>query len=487
MEPLETPKLKKQYPWLPAALTALCVAQPVLDVLSYWLLKLASDTTVSLVLRMLLLMATVVFAFALSDRKRIYWITVALLAALAGGHVFACIRAAEASGSVYTLRVAFSDLTNFVRVAQFPLFTIAFMTCFKRCGAAGYAAVERGMMLNFILIAGVELLSAITGTNPYTYPNKSIGLVGWFYFANCQSAVLSMLIPLVLCTVMRRGKPLQTAVVAVVAFSMLYLFATRLTYLSIFIIAVGTLFTWAVTRKLDRRAAAILLLCTALCAAGFRVSPMYRNQAAVAANAVKKQENIDQLVQQGKAEFGNDGCAYLAYAYDEYLGGLVDKYGLERVAETFQYSTDVADITDVRSIKLTYCRMLLEDLPASSRLFGICYDDMTYDGYCYDVENDFHGILYLYGYAGLLCLAGFLLYFFWQILRALLTNAKQYFTVEAGACGIALCTGLLHAYATAGMLRRPNATFYLSAVLAMIWYLIHIRHYGKSKETPNVN
>lgn len=487
MQPLETPNLKKQYPWLPAALTALCVAQPLLDVLSYWLLKLGSDTTVSLALRLLLLMATVAFAFVLSDRKRIYWITAAFLAVLAGGHVFACIRAADASGSAYTLRIAFSDLTNFVRVAQLPLFTIAFITFFKRCGEAGYTAFERGMTINLILIAAIELLSVITDTNPYTYPNKSIGLVGWFYFANCQSAVLSMLIPLVLCVVMRRGKLVQTAAVTVAAFSMLYLFATRLTYISIFIIAAGTLFTWAVTRRLDRRAAVIILLCAALCAAGFRVSPMYRNQAAVAANAVKKQENISQLVQQGKAQFGDGGYAYLSYAYDEYLGGLVDKFGLERVAETFHYSTDAADITDVRGIKLSYCRMLLEDLPASSRLFGICYDDMTYDGYCYDVENDFHGILYLYGYAGLLCLVGFLLYFFWQILRALLVNAKQYFTVEAGACGIALCTGLLHAYATAGVLRRPNATFYLSAVLAVVWYLIHIRHYGESKETlPHV-
>lgn len=487
MEPVELQNVKNPV-WLPALLTGLCVAQPLLDVLSYWLLALEHGTSVSLILRMLLLVATVGCAFLLSERKRAYWIAAAILAVLAGGHIFACIQAANVTDSAYTLPVAFSDLTNFVRVAQLPLFTIAFISFLKRSDNAGYAALERGMTINFILIAAVELLSAVTGTNPYTYPNKSIGLVGWFYFANSQSAVLSMLIPLVLCTVMRSGKTVQTAAVAVTAFVMLYLFATRLTYLSIFIIAVGTLFTWAITRNLDRRAAAIILLCTALCAAGYRVSPMYRNQTAVAANAVKKQETIDHLVQQGKDEFGSDGCAYLTYAYDEYVGGLVRKFGLERVAEIFEYSTDGADITNVRTIRLNYCRLLLDDLPASSRVFGINYDDMTYDGYSYDVENDFHGILYLYGYAGLLCMLGFLLYFFWLILHALLTNAKKYYTVEAGACGIALCTGLIHAYATAGVLRRPNATFYLSLVLAMIWYLVNIRHYDEPKENlPHVH
>lgn len=481
MESLETPNFQKQYRWLPTVLTALCVAQPVLDVLSYWLQALGCDNTITYSLRMLLLVATIILAFSLSDRKSIYWIAAAVCAVLAGCHVYACIQASEITGVTISFSSVLVDLANFVRVIQLPLFTLAFITFLKHC-STGYEAIERGFLINFVLIALVELISAITGTNPYTYPNKSIGLVGWFYFANSQSAILSMLVPLVLCMTMRRGKALRTAATALIGFAMLYLFATRLAYLAIFVIAIGTIFTWGVTKKLDRKSAVILLVCTALCAAGFRISPMYRNQAAVAANAVKKQETIDRLVRQGKDEFGDSGCEYLTYAYDEYVGGLVDRYGLERVVDIFHASTNVSDITNDRTIKLNYCRLMLDELPVSSKLFGIDYNAMTYDGYCYDVENDFHGILYLYGYVGLLCLIIFLLYFFWLILRALLTNAKKYFTVEAGACGIALCMGLIHAYATAGMLRRPNATFYLSVVLALIWYLIHIRHYEDPKE-----
>ena len=36
---------------------------------------------------------------------------------------------------------------------------------------------------------------------------------------------------------------------------------------------------------------------------------------------------------------------------------------------------------------------------------------------------------------------------------------------------------LLHAYATAGLLRRPNASFYFAAVLAVIFYLVRLRRY----------
>lgn len=487
MEPAELSNVQKQGAWLPILLAGLCAAQPLLDVLSYWLLQLGRGSAVSLLLRILLFAATLVLAYALSARRRVYWLAAGCCVLLILCHTGACILAARAAGAAYTAANFFSDLANFSRVVQMPLFTLAFITCLRRC-KAGYTALERGLLISFCVIVLVEILSALTGTNPYTYPNKSIGLVGWFYFANSQSAILSMLIPLVLCTVMRRGSFPATVAVAVVSFLTLYLFATRLTYLAIFVIAIGTLFIWAVNRKLDRRVAAVLLLCAILCAAGYGISPMTRNQALVAANATRKQEEIDRLVQRGTAEFGTDDSRYLTYAYNAYLGGLVKRYGLEAVAAQYHNSTDAAVIANVRTLKLNYCRLMRAEAPVTSRLFGLSIDEMTYDGYCYDVENDFHGILYLYGDVGLLCMLAFLTYFLVLIAKALCTNTKQYFTVEAGACGIALCMGLVHAYATAGILRRPNASFYLSLVLAMIWYLIKLRHYDDSKENnPNGN
>ena len=463
--------------WLPGVLVGLCAAQPLLDVLSFWTQDLAWGSKLTLSLRLLIFLGVMLTGFVLSERRRFYWIAAAVCAALYAGHVLACLRA----NAPFTTANLISDATNFIRFAQLPLFTIAFIT-FLRCCRQGFASLERGITIAFWIIAAVALLSALTGTNPYTYPDKRIGLCGWFYFANSQSAILSMLVPLALCPALRSGQIRRWLPIAVVGFAELFCFATRLAYMSLFVTAIGMVITLALTKRGSAKVCAVLLLCAAVCAAGYTVSPMHRNQQAVAANAVRKQENIDRLVAQGKAEFGDQGYAYLTYAYDEYLGGTVERYGLEATAEMYGYSTKAAVITNVRTIKINYCRLMLNTEPFTSRLFGLSYDEMTYHGYCYDVENDVHGIAYLYGWAGLACLLAFLGYFLVIIVRALIRNARRYFTVEAGACGVALCTALAHIYNTAGVLRRPNASFYLCLILASIWYLIYIRDYDDSKE-----
>ena len=49
--------------------------------------------------------------------------------------------------------------------------------------------------------------------------------------------------------------------------------------------------------------------------------------------------------------------------------------------------------------------------------------------------------------------------------------------MEAGAYGMAVVLALVNAYNTAGILRRPNASFYLSVILAVIYYLVKIKKY----------
>ena len=164
--------------WLPGALVALCAAQPLLDVLSFWTQGLAWGGKLTLALRLLLFLCVVLTGFVLSGHKRAYWITAAVCAVLYATHVLACLRANEA----FTAANLISDATNFIRVAQIPLFTIAFIT-FLRCCRQGFASFERGITIAFWIIAAVELLSALTGTNPYTYPDKRIGLCGWFYLS----------------------------------------------------------------------------------------------------------------------------------------------------------------------------------------------------------------------------------------------------------------------------------------------------------------
>ena len=101
----------------------------------------------------------------------------------------------------------------------------------------------------------------------------------------------------------------------------------------------------------------------------------------------------------------------------------------------------------------------------------------------YDVENDFHGLYYLYGWVGLGAYLLFLAYFVYLIIWALIKNARKYYTPEAAAYGIAFLMCLAHAYNTAGVIRRPNASIYLSVILAVFYYLVRLKSYDQPAGT----
>lgn len=466
---------------IPRLILILFIIQPLLDVFSYWLSALGMNNTPTLLLRFAVLAATAGAAFFLSDRKRVYLIFAAVAVAFGAMHVFACFEAATAAGEAFSRALMLDDLVNYVRVLQFPLFTLCFITFMKR-DEQSVEAVKLGFIFNFVLIAAVELLSAATGTNPYTYPSMGLGVVGWFYFPNSQSAILCMMIPVVLNEIAKSSKKWALPLAAAVSFAELFFFATRLAYLGIFAIAAGLVFVWAVTKTLTKRKLAVMAICVVICGACIQLSPMHENQSIRSGSLEVKQQSINVLVNEGKRLYGDDGYQHLSLAYNQYCGGLVDKFGLERVAEYFDYSTDAADITYVRSIKMAYCKMLLDDMPAASKIFGMEIGSLTFEDYIYDVENDFHAMYFLFGIAGLALLLAFIGYFAVLVINALIKNAKRYFTPEAGAAGIALCMGLIHVYNTAGVLRRPNASFYLAVLLAIIYYLMKIKKYQDKQE-----
>ena len=62
-------------------------------------------------------------------------------------------------------------------------------------------------------------------------------------------------------------------------------------------------------------------------------------------------------------------------------------------------------------------------------------------------------------------------------MQALARSLRRAFTLEAGAFGMAFLLALVYAYHTAGILRRPNASFYLSVILAVIFYLVRLRRW----------
>ncbi|MCD8004065.1 MAG: O-antigen ligase family protein [Oscillospiraceae bacterium] len=137
----------------------------------------------------------------------------------------------------------------------------------------------------------------------------------------------------------------------------------------------------------------------------------------------------------------------------------------------------MSTLRDWRVQKRVFCALLMDEHPFISHIFGMEVSEMTYNGREYVPENGFHGVYYMYGWAGLIALLLFLAYFLFLIVRCLIRD----FTMEAGAFGAALCLCLVYAYATNGVIWRPSGSFYFSALLAMAYYLIKIRRYPQAQ------
>lgn len=459
---------------LPLIVLILIVIQPVMDVISFWVESAGAGNTLTLLLRLAVLVFTVLAGFLLSERKRAWVILAAVLVLLTAGHAAFCV--------YYGYDAPLSDLTNLIRIYQLPLITFAFIS-FLRRDERCIEVIPLGFGINLVIILLVGLLATLTGTDPHTYANKGIGMLGWFSNTSAQSAILSMIVPIVLALALRQKKRQLPRLLAacLLGFGALYLFATRLAYVALLGCAFGMAVCCLIitkTGKLPLKKAALVFAAfgvAALLLAG--VSPMQANLDKVGDNAILKQQDIDALVAADTAAAEDAGLtgdalrlASLKSAYEKYLPGVTGRFGLERTAERYGYSTQMEQLSNARLQKINYARMLLEEQPLSA-LFGLELNDLTYGDATYDTENDFHGILFLCGWAGLILLAAFLLCFLLRIVRALIRSFSSTFTPAAAGCGIALICGLAHACFTAGVLRRPNANFYLAVILAAVYAL----------------
>ncbi len=493
--------------------TILLTIQPLMDVASYWLQHFGLSTAPILLVRMGLLGITVLAAFVLSDRKKVYWIAAGIIGFILAGHIFACLQVGYAD--------PVSDLTNFIRVAQMPLTVLCLIT-FLRCHQDGFDKMQLGLTLSVLIMLAVEILSTLTGTDPHTYSDGK-GILGWFFNTNSQSSNLSVLIPISLgwqlCQKKRR--PVLFWLTAALGLTALYLFGTRLAYLGLMVIAVGLCVSIFIAQRKDWKTAVAMALIAVLFVVLMPHSPMIKHMNS--SNSVQDQrqewlegklgddtESIQQLIDKNNTNKDkeeqdpqtgsttpseeveeNAGLSEeerqkliqdLTEVYEFYVPDFVAIFGAEETMEMYNYSFDVRDFSAIRPKKLMFAKMLMNDSPFSARLFGLELSRFTVGSNIYDVENDFHGIYYLYGWFGLAAYLLFLAYFVGLIIWALLKKFKRYFTLEAAGYGMAFMMCLAHAYNTAGVLRRPNASIYLSAILAGIYYLVRIRRYPDEKE-----
>ncbi len=489
---------------LPMLILIYCICQPILDVVGYWQMMLGLGNAFTLAVRMILLVGSVLIGFLLSDRKRYYFIVAGILLALTALHVVANIPGG------YTEPI--TDLVNLVRIYLMPMTALCFCTFLRQCGEDAFRAMKKGMLINILIIVLVEILSVVTGTDRETYRHEHIGVLGWFYWANSQSAILAMMAPIVICWALRRwrDKLVPVALFTVAAEITLYFFGTRLTFGAMVATGFGVCVCLLLIDRSRWKQGLVIFLITAVFTGLFPLSPMAERMKAVQNTTMANEQRItddgiqflpnDAVIPTD--EPGEEGVVpddpnaprmtavnwrKMRKIYRGYVPGLIQHFGYARVMVHYEYTLDAAVLGDWRIEKLSFCEMLMEDSSLMSHLFGLNLQDMREyvlygikneetgefeSGYLiYDVENDFHGIYFLLGIVGLVLFVLFLLYFGLLGLYRVIRDHKTYFTIDMVGFAAAYVFGLLHAYFTVSVLRRNNASVYMALVLAGLWYL----------------
>lgn len=469
---------------MPVIVAVICLIQPVMDVLSFWLDRLGMSNTPTLLLRFAVLAAVVLFGFVVSTRKKVYYIAAAVSVVIGLGHVYACVDAGYSN--------PVQDLTNYVRVLQMPWTAICLIS-FLRCGDEVYGSMRKAAVIILFFILAVEILAQITGTEPHTYQDGS-GYIGWFSNTNSQSSILDMLVPLaVVWLYIKKGMGSPLFWLSLIGgFIAMYFFGTRLCFFGIAATAFGIALSMILIRRSDWKRAVVFCVVGAIFVGLMPFSPMQKHQDSYYASQAHRQEIIDDAVDDGVEllPIDEEGISdeererritafvdALTPIYAFYCADFVEIFGARRTIEMFNFSSDINTITETRPKKLQFARLLMDESPASAGIFGLELGRFTVGENIYDVENDLHGIYFLYGAVGLAAMLAFLLYFVLIIIKALIRDPKKYFTLDAAGCGIALVLCLIHVYCTAGVLRRPNASFYLAFVLACVYYLVKIKKY----------
>lgn len=464
---------------LPVLVFVFCVAQPLLDVAAYWQGQLAFRTPLTTLLRFAGFAGAVGIGFLISGRKWIYFATAGLLG------TFAVVRSMALMETGYSFPA--EDLMNLIQFYMLPIYTLAFCTITLK-NPRVVRAVFAGFMADLLIVGAVMMLSRLTGTDPYTYPNKELGVQGWFLMGNPQSAILSMLVPVSIGWALNRweDKVLPVAAVALAGELALYFLATRLSCMAMAACGIGVAVCLLLIDRTRWRQSAAIGLVTVVMIALLPVGPMVENQNRQAENYDQKQAAFDAIAMPD--DLTADEATRnerLVEAYKLYVPGLVTKFGGARTLEAYDYSTNVDVMANRRNMRLTYCRLLLEDSPESARWFGMDitrmkvagvdlnwrtgeYEEMVTN---FDPENDFHAVYYLYGGVGLAMAVLFFAYFAGSALFAMFRDFRRHFTVSFAALAIGCCCALAHVVFTASTLRFINTQAYLAPMLAAMWSL----------------
>lgn len=503
----------------PAFLFALLIAQPLLDIISYWANEW-SFTAITTLVRFGMFAIVMAYCFIVSDKKWAYFAAAGVMGAYWILHMIACFRAEGGYMSIM------GDINNFFRTVHLPLFTFAFITVFRKSDVVP-DYVQKAFCINMIITVHALVISYMTGTQIYTYKDK--GLMSWASVHNSQSAILAFLVPIMLLYAYNKRNKIMYYVVAMVGLINLFFVGTKVDYFSIFIIALGMMLLLLIAKEKQIFYYAVLFLAAILCAMCYNQSIAFDVKLTHLTAMEQKQEYVESIVVTPPTQttpppsttpsspqrpvyipkpvippehqIPNDGMTWeyfnslnakekhnVRQVYEMYLGSMVQKFGFERVFERYGGSLNVSTLTAARQMKVNFAELAFEDANTMTRLFGYEYKTLIYDytrinkegqqvttQQIFDLENDFPSVFYYSGYVGFAIYIAFLAYFVGLIIVAVITRFKKCVNVENGLLAITFALMIGTSQFSGNVLRRPNASIYMSVILAYIYYVTVVK------------
>lgn len=504
---------------------AIMVLQPALDVFSYFLEKTGSNA-ISTAVRFLLLAGVALLGFAVSGKKKLYCLFYGVTGLFWMLHMANCFRIGYTS--------LFADAANFLRIVNFPVFTLAFITFFQR------RDVRKSIYLGFAIALGeVVLFTALPwalGQPVYTYDILGVGVLGWFSTPSAQSAIICLLVPMALLWALRTRKYPVFLAAALLGFGLMFVTGTKFTFYSIFIIGGAYLFLFALRWKKQFLLYGVTLVVILGAVFVFRSqSPMAVREhmssyaqgeygrlveeslknSGVDEEEIQKLQQGEEPEEEGEEEakgptitpeerLGNlrrniIGVYTDREVYGPFFENLHERFGAYRVMDAYNYTVQTNQLSDTRVRKSVYAQLVWEEKDFLTKLFGFEYSDMLAGGSIYDLENDFPAVFYFCGYIGFGLYLLFFAYFVFVLLRAFWKKLKeaardqrqrgrlgpplwwnlqvfwqglrQFLTLEMGGVGMTFLLAVIVAQISGNVLRRPNVTVYFAAAAACIYYL----------------
>lgn len=454
----------------------LIALQPVLDAVAYW--TQSSEGTIAGKIRLAVMLVVPVILLFRLEKKKHFVITMGIMGLFALAHILNGFR-------VGYINLAF-DVSYIVRVLYMPVMAVCLVYLVKN---------ERNrdqLVKGIVVAAGLSLLffvvAILTGTDNVTY-GEGMGISGWVIDSNrcANSIILVSLSCFGVLFGVKSNRKLINILAPLAAQIILIMNGTKACYFGLlaimFAFSLFLLLEKPVQKKHINKTALITLL--ALFVISIAIYPVTPRAKAAAdrdsgsANRIGEIEatclalgyDISKMTPEERFNTPEVKAVFEYYYYDYMYAvpGLFERFGMDAVLQHFNMSTDVAKLISTRDIKLCYSALVWQECDFITKLVGFEITQLGTDGYR-DLENDWPAIFYYYGYIGLALYAAFIIYFLALVARRLLKYFKDSYSLINFCAVLCLVLQIGLAQFSGAILRMPNVSIYMAAVLALVYY-----------------